>query len=124
VYLWNLRPIIWSATRRVASPLGDWWPLVPCRVRAALDDHLVRDLHSGNVRCWCRFIQRDGVYETLTPESRGAVTAPLRSQVFPGLGLQPSAFWAGDLATMLTVLQQGLASPEHAAFVGRLQAQW
>ena len=65
------------------------------------------------------FILREGVYETLTPDESGI----LRSQVFPGLWLQPSVFWAGDLATMLAVLQQGLASPEHAAFVEHLQAQ-
>ncbi|MEE8391613.1 MAG: Uma2 family endonuclease [Anaerolineae bacterium] len=65
------------------------------------------------------FILREGVYETLSPDE----SSVLRSQVFPGLWLQPSAFWAGDLATMLAVLQQGLDAPEHAAFAAHLQAQ-
>lgn len=65
------------------------------------------------------FVLRQGVYEPLAPDERGV----LRSEVFPGLWLQPAAFWAGDLAAMLAVLQEGLATPEHAAFVARLQAQ-
>ena len=44
-----------------------------------------------------------------------------RSEVFPGLWLQPTALWPGDLAAMLATLQQGLASPEHTALVAQLQ---
>lgn len=65
------------------------------------------------------FALREGVYEPLVPDENGV----LRSEVFPGLWLQPAAFWAGDLATMLAVLQEGLASPEHVAFVARLQSE-
>lgn len=50
---------------------------------------------------------RDGIY---------------RSRVFPGLWLDSAALIAGDLARVLAVLQQGLASPEHAAFVERLRS--
>jgi Uma2 family endonuclease len=63
------------------------------------------------------FVLREGVYETLKPDESGV----LRSEVFPGLWLQPTAFWSGDLAAMLSVLQEGLALPEHAALVARLQ---
>ena len=45
----------------------------------------------------------------------------LRSRVFPGLHLQPTLFWQGDLAGVLDVLRSGLATPEHAAFVERLR---
>ena len=45
-----------------------------------------------------------------------------RSVVFPGLWLDPAASLRGDLARVLAVLQQGIASPEHAAFVAKLQA--
>jgi Uma2 family endonuclease len=62
------------------------------------------------------FVLREGIYESLTPDEAGV----LRSEVFPGLWLQPTALWSGDLAAMLAVLQQGLNSPEHAAFVARL----
>ena len=44
----------------------------------------------------------------------------IRSRVFPGLWLDVKALLKGDLARVLAVLQQGLASPEHAAFVKRL----
>jgi hypothetical protein len=44
----------------------------------------------------------------------------LRSVVFPGLWLDPAALTAGDLARVLTTLQAGTATPEHAAFVRSL----
>ena len=44
----------------------------------------------------------------------------LRSVVFPGLWLDPVAILAGDGPRNLAVLQQGIATPEHAAFVARL----
>ncbi len=62
-------------------------------------------------------VLRDGRYELLTPGEDGV----LRSEVFPGLWLEPTALLRGELAVVLEVLQQGLASPAHAAFVARLQ---
>ena len=44
----------------------------------------------------------------------------LRSVVFAGLWLDPAALLAKDKQRMLAVLQQGLQSPEHAAFVAEL----
>lgn len=64
------------------------------------------------------FILRDGQYERLQPASDGV----LRSEIFPGLWLQPRAIWDNDLQAMLAVLQQGLATPEHAAFLAQLGA--
>ena len=63
------------------------------------------------------FVLREGVYEALQPDAEGI----LRSEVFPGLWLPADALWAGDLAAMLAVLQQGLASPEHSAYVADLR---
>jgi Uma2 family endonuclease len=63
------------------------------------------------------FILRDGRYQPLALDVAGLY----RSEVFPGLWLDPAALLRGDLATVAQVLQQGLASPEHAAFVARLQ---
>ena len=60
---------------------------------------------------------REGVYERLEPDDAGIV----RSQVFPGLWLAVPALLAGDLMTVLTTLQDGLRSPEHAAFAERLR---
>lgn len=65
------------------------------------------------------FVLREGVYEPLQPDADGI----LRSEVFPGLWLPADALWAGDLATMLAVVQQGLASPEHASYVAGLRAR-
>jgi len=46
----------------------------------------------------------------------------LRSAFFPGLWLDPEALWNLDLARINAVLQQGLATPEHAEFAARLAA--
>ena len=64
------------------------------------------------------FILRDGVYESLIADD----TAIIRSEVFPGLWLAVSALLAGDMAQVLSLLQEGLDSPEHAAFVNEQSA--
>ena len=43
-----------------------------------------------------------------------------RSTAFPGLWLDPQALLTGDRQRLRTVLDVGCATPEHAAFVGRL----
>jgi Uma2 family endonuclease len=63
------------------------------------------------------FVLRQGSYERLQLTAAGVYA----SEIFPGLWLEPSALVRGDLAGVHQVLQQGLASPEHAAFVARLQ---
>jgi Uma2 family endonuclease len=63
------------------------------------------------------FVLRAGQYERLSLDAAGLY----RSEVFPGLWLDPTALLRGDLATMLAVVQRGLASPEHAAFAARLR---
>jgi Uma2 family endonuclease len=47
----------------------------------------------------------------------------LRSAFFPGLWLDVKSLWALDLQRMNSALQQGLATPEHAAFVETLASQ-
>lgn len=64
------------------------------------------------------FVLHDGEFVRLPAEADGT----LRSRVFPGLWLSPAALLAGDLATVLQVLQQGLAHESHAEFVRRLQS--
>jgi Uma2 family endonuclease len=56
-------------------------------------------------------------YLEITPHADGT----LRSEQFPGLWLDVAALLAGDTAKLVATLQQGLASPEHAAFVAKLQ---
>jgi len=47
----------------------------------------------------------------------------LRSDVFPGLWLDPAALLRLDNARLLEVLRQGLASPEHTAFAALLASR-
>jgi hypothetical protein len=44
----------------------------------------------------------------------------IKSRVFPGLWLDAPALLRGDLARVLGVLGEGIASAEHADFVKRL----
>jgi Uma2 family endonuclease len=64
------------------------------------------------------FVLRGGQYERLAAGADGI----LRSEVFPGLWLDASALVNDDLARVLAVVQQGVASSEHAAFVARMNA--
>ncbi|MEZ4726650.1 MAG: Uma2 family endonuclease [Caldilineaceae bacterium] len=79
--------------------------------RRGVQEYLVFQMHERQVS-W--FTLRDGNYEMLTADSI------FRSRVFPGLWLHAAAFWADNMATVLVVLQQGLTSPEHQAFLEEL----
>jgi Uma2 family endonuclease len=63
------------------------------------------------------FVLRDGSYERLHTDDIGV----FRSEVFPGLWLDATAMIRGDMATVLKVLEKGLASGEHEVFVVNLQ---
>jgi Uma2 family endonuclease len=63
------------------------------------------------------FYLEQGEYVELATDSNGI----LRSQIFPGLWLGVAELLAGNMQSVLTVLQTGLQSPEHAAFVQRLE---
>ncbi|MBD2500272.1 Uma2 family endonuclease [Anabaena azotica] len=45
------------------------------------------------------------------------------SQVFPGLWLDKAALLSGNLAHVLTILQQGLSTAEHQIFVDKLSSE-
>lgn len=60
-----------------------------------------------------------GAYVRLEPHPDGI----LRSIVFPGLWLDPTAFLAGDGARVMDILDLGLKSAEHQAFVQSLAAR-
>jgi Uma2 family endonuclease len=62
------------------------------------------------------FILRDGRYERHLPDTDGIY----KSETFPGLWLDAAALTRGDLATVLKVLGNGLASREHENFVAQL----
>ena len=59
------------------------------------------------------FVLREGRYEIL----RAAADGTLCSPSFPGLWLDTAALLRGDLSSVLAVLQLGLNSPEHSAFI-------
>jgi Uma2 family endonuclease len=64
------------------------------------------------------FALREGRFDRLPPTEAGHY----QSGIFPGLWLDLAALLRGDLAQVLAVLQRGIASPEHAAFVEKLRA--
>lgn len=63
------------------------------------------------------FILREGRYDRLPIGPDGLY----RSEVFPGLWLDPEALIRGDLTAVFQAVQRGLATPEHADFVANLQ---
>ncbi len=83
--------------------------------RNGVQEYLVAQAYEQRVD-W--FALSEGVYGAVQPDANGV----LRSGVFPGLWLPVDALWAGDLARMLQVLQQGLASEGHQKYVASLQS--
>jgi Uma2 family endonuclease len=81
--------------------------------RAGVREYIVVALRQNRVY-W--FVSRNGHFVELTPDDNGII----RSEVFPGLWLDPAALLRLDGPRIREVLQQGLATPEHAAFVARL----
>lgn len=65
---------------------------------------------------WFRL--ENGQYVDLEPDEDGIT----RSRIFPGLWLDRTALLSGDMQQVLAVLQNGITSPEHQAFVQRLNA--
>ncbi|GAB4372079.1 MAG: Uma2 family endonuclease [Elainellaceae cyanobacterium] len=64
---------------------------------------------------WCQLVE--GEYRSLSPDADGII----RSQMFPGLWLAVNDLLSNRMVQVLTVLQAGLQSPEHAAFVEQLK---
>jgi hypothetical protein len=65
-----------------------------------------------------QFVLRGSEFVRSAPDSGGV----LRSEIFAGLWLDGPAMLAGDKTKFVEVLQQGVASSEHAAYVQRLGA--
>jgi hypothetical protein len=84
--------------------------------RAGVLEYVVFELDPDRVH-W--FIRRGDHFEPLLPGPDGL----FRSEVFPGLWLDPVALFAGDRARLRAAVDLGLATPEHAAFVARLEAR-
>jgi hypothetical protein len=65
------------------------------------------------------FVLQDGTYRDIEADASGM----FKSSVFPGLWLDTPALLRRDGRQVMTTLQQGLETPEHAAFVQQLQAR-
>jgi Uma2 family endonuclease len=63
------------------------------------------------------FILQHGTYQEGSPDADGI----FRSRVFPGLWLHANALLQRVGVAVMEVLRQGLATPEHTAFVHHLQ---
>jgi Uma2 family endonuclease len=82
--------------------------------RAGVDEYLVVLPSTREIR-WHHLV--NGTYQLIAPSPDGI----LRSVILPGLWLHPQALLQGDMALVFATLQQGLQSPEHAAFVQELE---
>lgn len=83
---------------------------------AGVREYLAVLMREREVR-WHRL--REGRFEVVPAPADGIY----RSEGFAGLWLDAAALLAGDLARVLAVLNDGLRSPEHTAFVAQLAAR-
>lgn len=65
------------------------------------------------------FSLQNDEYVTLEADANGVI----KSRIFPGLWLDMTALLTGEMTKVLAVLQEGLNSTEHQAFVERLSRQ-
>ena len=84
--------------------------------QAGVLEYVVVVLRQDVVR-W--FVLQDGTYQEMFADAHGI----FRSRIFPGLWLHANALLQLNGVTVMDVLRQGLATPEHAAFVQQLQAR-
>jgi hypothetical protein len=81
--------------------------------RAGVLEYLVIELDPNRIH-W--FVRRGDRFEELRPGPDGIY----RSEVFPGLWLDPRALFAQDRGRLYRMLRQGIRSPEHAEFAARM----
>jgi Uma2 family endonuclease len=82
--------------------------------RSGVEEYIAVQMYERRVE-WFRL--REGIYQPLQLDASGL----LCSEIFPGLCLNPTAFWAGNMTQVLATLQEKLAAPEHDAFVVNLR---
>ena len=98
-----------------SSRYVDLGPKLAEYARAGVAEYLVLALDPDQVY-WFR--QTEGALARVVPDPDGLY----RSTSFPGLWLDPAALLSGDLVQLQHVVELGMATPEHAAFVARLAA--
>lgn len=84
--------------------------------RAGVLEYLVVTLDPDEVH-W--FARRGDRLVPLPPGDDGTY----RSEVFPGLWLDPKALFSGDVDALLIMLERGKSTAEHAAFAAKLAAR-
>jgi hypothetical protein len=99
------------------------------RVSYDLDDKL-RAYHRNGVPEYLVWRVAAGAFDWFVLRHGDYVPMPLpidgilRSEVFPGLWLDTAAALRDDAKVVRQMLERGLASDEHAAFVKQLAARW
>jgi len=81
--------------------------------RNGVREYLVVLTRSEEIHWWSL---EEGAYEEIVPEK-----GVLKSRVFPGLWLAPEALLAGEMKAVLEMLQEGIATAEHATFLAGLK---
>ena len=81
--------------------------------RYGIGEYLVAVLRLGRV-LW--FVRENNRFVEMSADADGIY----RSRIFKGLWLDPAALLAADTRQMQEILNRGLASPDHAAFVASL----
>ena len=98
----------------VTSTDYDFGPKLALYARAGVREYITLETFDKRI-VWRVLVS--GSYLEISPEPDGYY----HSHVFPGLWLDAAAFWREDGLVLRKALEQGLASPEHAAFVEQLQ---
>ncbi|MEM8529989.1 MAG: Uma2 family endonuclease [Chloroflexota bacterium] len=81
--------------------------------RNGVQEYLVWRVYDRQIDWWELV---DSEYRPLSVDEQGVV----QSRVFPGLCLAVAELLQGNVAAVLTTLQQGMQTPDHTAFVERL----
>ena len=82
--------------------------------RAGVAEYLVVELEPDRIH-W--FALRQGRFQVIAPGADGIS----RSEIFPGLWLDADALFHNDRARLRAVVDQGVATAEHARFEARLR---
>lgn len=83
-------------------------------LRNGVAEYIVWQTQEGRLDWFCLVHEE---YVPMLSDAEGLI----ESQVLPGLRLAVNALMEGDLATVLSELQKGLETDEHAAFIRQLR---
>jgi len=84
-----------------------------CYLRHRVKEYIVWRVYDDAID-W--FVLRQGKYEPMPCHENN-----FKSETFPGLWLNEAAMRQGDIPGIMRILQQGISTPEHKAFLARLQ---